>query len=188
LSELFDQLRKANGSYSSYGIGAFGHLGAEMLLERAGVTALHVPYKAAAMNDLVAGLNTFAVTTVSEATPLIASGRLRALAVASPTRMPSLPAVPTGAESSSGKLNLSNFTLEVWYGLFAPANTPAAFISKLSNATIDALKRPEVQAKLTGASVAITPWPTPVFAKQIDADFLFWKETLDRLQAHSRLK
>lgn len=187
LNELFDQLRKSSGSYSSYGVGAFGQLGAEMLMERAGVKALHVPYKSAAMNDLIAGLNTFAVTTVSEAVPLVASGRLRALAVASPTRMVSLPTVPTVAESSSGKIDLSNFSLEVWYGLFAPAKTSQTFISTLSNVVIDALKRSEVQTKLAAASVVVTPLPTAVFAKQVDADFSFWQETLKRLQASGRL-
>ena len=134
---------------------------------------LHVPYKGAgpALNDLLGGSVDMMFDNLPSSMPHIKSDRLRALAVAWPTRLDTLPNVPTFKE-----LGLEAVNEPVWYGLVAPAATPDAIIQKLNAATVKVLKMPEVQERLR-ASGAEPVGNTPA---QHAAEI---KKEMERMQA-----
>ena len=130
LTELV-ALAKANPgkfNYSSSGLGSTAHLHGEMLRTAAGIDMVHVPYKgsAAAMTALIAGEVQLAFGAIVEPMAHIRNGRVRALAVLYPQRSPLIPAIPTAREQG--------FALEAatWFGLIAPAGTPAAIVQRLA--------------------------------------------------------
>ncbi len=128
-------------NFSSGGIGVLPHLIGEMFKARAGIDIVHVPYKGGgpSITDLVAGNVQMTFEGTSVLLPLIKAGKLRALAVTTPKRIPQLPDVPTMVESG-----FPNFVSTSWTGLLAPAHTPEPVIAKL-NATMNAgLKAPEL--------------------------------------------
>jgi tripartite-type tricarboxylate transporter receptor subunit TctC len=114
-------------SYGSAGIGSPAHLTAELFRSRQNIEVLHVPYTGApaAMTDQIAGRIDYHFSNAAVALPQIKAGKVRALAVTSAQRMPSLPQVPTMAESGVDK-----FEADQWLGLFAPKGTPAAVVEK----------------------------------------------------------
>ena len=118
-------------SFGTYGTGTSAHLGGELFKSLAGVRMTAVPYKgsAPAITDLLGGQIEVMFTTVSSAAALIEGGQLRALAVTSAERSPAFPHLPTVAEAG-----VAGYVLENWYGLFAPAGTPADVIAKLNAA------------------------------------------------------
>jgi tripartite-type tricarboxylate transporter receptor subunit TctC len=158
-------------SYASSGAGGSPHLAGEMLKQRAGIDALHVPYKGAApaMNDVMGGTVSMGFKTASGVTTTIQAGRLRAIAIASSTRLPQLPDVPTLNE-----LGFKDFEVSSWSGLFAPKGTPQAIIDVLGKATVDILKNPEVRKQLEGMG-AIPVGSTPEeFKKYVRSEIEKW--------------
>ena len=136
-------------NFSSGGIGVLPHLIGEMFKARAGIDIVHVPYKGGgpSITDLVAGNVQMTFEGTSVLLPLIQAGKLRALAVTTPKRIPQLPGVPTMVESG-----YPNFVSTSWTGLLAPAHTPQPIVAKL-NATInDGLKTPEMIKALANLS------------------------------------
>lgn len=136
-------------SYASGGAGTTQHLAVEMIKSQAGLDILHVPYKgsAAAMTGFVQGQADLFVAELGNSMPFIKDGRVRAIAVGSAKRMPALPDVPTMSETLPG------FTTSAWYGLVAPPGTPPAIAAKLSAAVSEAMKQPDVVAKLQGMMI-----------------------------------
>ena len=118
-------------SYGTFGTGTSAHLAGELFKNMAKVNLTTVPYKGAApgITDLVGGQIQVMFTTVASAASLIAGGRLRALAVTSAERSPAFPHLPTVAEAG-----VPGYSAESWYGLFAPARTPADVIDRLNKA------------------------------------------------------
>src|ERR1700704_4603061 len=116
-------------SYGTYGIGTSAHLAGELFKNMAKVNLTTVPYKgsAPAITDLIGGQIQVMFTTVASAASLIAAGQLRALAVTSAERSPAFPQLPTVAEAG-----VPGYAVESWYGLFAPARTPADVIDRLN--------------------------------------------------------
>ncbi len=158
-------------SYASSGAGGSPHLAGEMLKQRAGIDALHVPYKGAApaMNDVMGGTVSMGFKTASGVTTTIQAGRIRAIAIASNTRLPQLPDVPTLNE-----LGFKDFEVSSWSGLFAPKGTPQAIIDILGKATVDILKNPEVRKQLEGMG-AIPIGSTPEeFKKYVRSEIEKW--------------
>lgn len=117
-------------NYASGGNGSGAHLSAELFRSRAEVQVVHVPYRGAPeiINAVLGGQVLFGVPTMSTAMPLVASGRLRALAVTSPRRSPALPDVPALAERFPGAEVVS------WFAVMAPAGTPAPIVARLDAA------------------------------------------------------
>lgn len=115
-------------TYGSAGNGTSTHLAAELLKLTARLQVTHVPYKGASpvVNDLLGGQIDLAFATLPSVAPFIANGKLRALAVTGAARSPSLPDVPTFAQSG-----VPGYQADVWYGVFAPAGTPAAVVERL---------------------------------------------------------
>lgn len=130
--------------FGSAGNGSGSHLSGEMLNALARVKTTHIPYRggAPAMTDLVAGQLQISYLTYTSTNPFIRAGRLRALAVTTVKRSPALPDLPAIAEAVPG------YDSAVWYGLLAPAGTPADIVARLNREFLAALKNNEVRQRL----------------------------------------
>ena len=147
LSDLI-QYAKANPhkvTYGSAGMGGSNHLSGELFADRSGTKLSHIPYKgnAPAMTDVIGGQLTMMFDIIGSARTYISGGKVRALAVTSPQRNPSLPNVPTVAESG-----LNGFDVGGWYGVYAPVGTPADLAERLNKAVTAAVNQPEMKARL----------------------------------------
>jgi tripartite-type tricarboxylate transporter receptor subunit TctC len=127
--------------YGSAGNGSAGHLAFEYLKLVAGIDIVHVPYKGTGPNliDLLAGRTQATSAGTPPLMPHVKSGKLRVIAVGSPKRLPTLPEIATVAEQG-----YPGFETTQWYGLNAPAKTPAAIIKRLADEAIKAAKHPSV--------------------------------------------
>lgn len=167
-------------NYASVGMGSIPHLTAEMFSQRAGIELLHIPYKGAApaMQDLLANQIAMSFET-SLATSLanVANGRLKILALTGPKRSPIVPDVPTVAESG-----YPNFSAQGWFGLFGPASLPANIVEVLNKATTDALRDPEVIARLEKLGVTVDPQTPAGFEKFLQVESLKWGEVAKSLK------
>lgn len=153
--------------FASCGNGTPQHLAGEMLARATGAPMQQVPYKGCgpALTDVMSGQVGMGVVTASSAAPLIAAGRLRALAVTSPQRSPLLPTVPTVAEQG-----ISGYALDQWHGLLAPAATPPAVVARLNATLARIMLRPEVQAALREQGFTPTTSSPGAFQDMINAD------------------
>lgn len=131
-------------AYGTYGLGSKAHIDAEAFSKLAGIKTLHVPYKGVAdvMPALLSGQVQFAITGVPPAIPLVRSGQLRAIAIASPKRSAALPDVPTFSE-----VGLQGFNASAWFGLIAPAATPRVIVEKVAADVSKIIVRPDFQQK-----------------------------------------
>jgi len=147
LDDLIAQAKAKPGSlsYGSTGIGGGGHLAGELLAMMSNSRLTHVPYKgsAPALADLLGGHLAFTYDTVITATPLIEAGQLRAFAVSGPKRAGSLPKIPTMQE-----LGFKGFEVTQFVGLFAPAGTDPAIISRLHQEVVKAIRSDELVQKI----------------------------------------
>lgn len=146
-ASLKDLIAKAKASpgtidYGSLGIGSGPHVVMEMMDNMAGVKMNHVPYKASPVPDVLAGQVALAFDPATTAVPFVRSGKLRALAVTSPTRLPQLPDVPTVAETLPG------YDGDGWQGFYLPAGTPKEIVQRFNTEIVKILRRPEIRAKL----------------------------------------
>jgi tripartite-type tricarboxylate transporter receptor subunit TctC len=150
LRELVDYAKANPGkvSYGSAGVGGSNHLSGELLAARTGTKMLHVPYKgnAPAMTDVIGGQLTMMFDIVSTARSYIAGDKVRAIAVTSPARNPSLPQVPTMTESG-----IPDYEVGGWYAVYAPPHLPKALATRYGQAFANALKDPDLKAKLEAA-------------------------------------
>ena len=149
--------RPAGLSFASQGTGSAGHLLGEMFKLRTGANMVHVPYRGAAPAaiDLSAGRVDFFFVSYSSLLPFLQGGKVRAIAVTSPQRLPVLPDAPTMTEAG-----FAGLALDAWFGLLAPAGTPDAVIDKLNAAFVQAVRDPQVIKQMTdqGAEgLATTP-------------------------------
>ena len=149
--------KPAGLSFASQGAGSSGHLLGEMLKTRTGANMVHIPYRGAAPAalDLAAGRVDFFFVSYSSLLSFLQAGKVRAIAVTSPKRLPALPDAPTMTEAG-----FAGIALDAWFGLVAPAGTPALVIAKLNAAFAQAVRDPEIVKQITeqGAeAVATTP-------------------------------
>ncbi len=177
LKEFLDLARAKPGSinYGSAGNGSAGHLAMEYLKRIAKADMVHVPYKGTGpmLTDLLAGQTQATFTGSSPLIPHIKSGKLRALAVGSAVRIPSLPEVPTVAESG-----FAGFETAQWYGIIAPAKTPPAIIQKLSVEIAQVMKQPDVIARLSGDGTVMIGSTPNEFAAYISKEMKRWGEVV----------
>ncbi|MCC6535868.1 MAG: tripartite tricarboxylate transporter substrate binding protein [Burkholderiales bacterium] len=140
-------------TYASPGIGSPLHLAGELVKMRGGVDIAHVPYKGSgpAMTDLLGGQIDLAVAAISTALPHVNSGKLKAFGVTEAKRSPVAPNIPALAENKS----LQGVDIGVWYGLFAPAKTPAAIVERLHKEVVEALKNTKLAATLGEQGISI---------------------------------
>ncbi|CAN7280174.1 tripartite tricarboxylate transporter substrate binding protein [Variovorax sp. LjRoot290] len=151
-------------NYGSGGNGSAGHLAGEMFKKEAGIFALHIPYNGGnpAQLALLSGQVDFNFDNLATAAPNIRSGKLKAIAVTTAERSSALPEVPTVAATLKG------FAIDTWWGLVAPAGTPADVVTRLNQAFVAALNTPETKtrfASLLAEPVANTPEQFGAFMK-----------------------
>jgi tripartite-type tricarboxylate transporter receptor subunit TctC len=165
-------------NFSSGGIGVLPHLIGEMFKARAGIDIVHVPYKGGgpSISDVVAGNVQMTFEGTSILLPLIKAGRLRALAVTTPKRIPQLPDVPTMVESG-----FPNFVSTSWTGLLAPAHTPEPVIAKLNAAINEGLKTPELKTALERLSNEPLGGTPADFTAVIKGDLDKWSPIVNSL-------
>jgi tripartite-type tricarboxylate transporter receptor subunit TctC len=173
LSGLIAHAKEKPGelTYTSAGIGTSPHMGMELLKSMAGIDLRHIPHKgtAAALTDIIAGRVATMLASVISAKPQIDAGTLRALAVSGTRRVESLPAVPTVAEAG-----VPNYEALQWYGLLAPAGTPAPIVARLQSEIAAALKLPEVKERLAADGADPVGSTPDEFAALIKSEIEKW--------------
>jgi tripartite-type tricarboxylate transporter receptor subunit TctC len=146
LAEFIQWTRDFQGAlnFGSAGIGSGGHLAGELYKLMAKVKAEHIPYKGAgpAMADLIAGQYHFNFSGLQGSQVQVRAGRLRAIAVTTPKRLPSNPELPAMAEALPG------FEVVGWYGVIGPANMPQPLVKRLHEELIKALNAPDVKSRI----------------------------------------
>ncbi|MDO9711076.1 Bug family tripartite tricarboxylate transporter substrate binding protein [Paracraurococcus lichenis] len=163
-------------TYASSGVGSASHVIAESFVRQEGLEATHVPYRggAQATTDTVAGVVDFFVSTWPQVMALVKEGRLRALGIGAPRRLPEFPEVPTFAEAGA-----STMAVDAWFGLWAPARTPEAIIARLSEALPRILAEPETAARLAGLGFTPAPLPAAEFAAFQRAEVERWRRLVE---------
>jgi len=153
-------------NYSSGGNGSAGHLGGEILKQRAGFFAVHIPYNGGAPSQLalVSGQVDYSLDNLASAAVNIRAGKLLPLAVTSSQRSPLLPDVPPIADTFPG------FEIDTWWGLIAPAATPKEVIAKLNTAFVAALQLPDTRARFGQLMTEPTPSTPEQFAALVQRE------------------
>lgn len=164
-------------TYATGGVGSSPHMAGALLSSTAGLDIRHIPYKGvvAALPDLLAGRLTMMFSPAPIVLSTIRDGRLRALATTSSTRMSLLPDVPTVAESG-----LPGFDVTVWFGLLAPAGTPAAIVGQLQRETAQVLEISEIREKLTNLGMDVIGNSPEEFAAAVKSETPFWADVIRR--------
>jgi tripartite-type tricarboxylate transporter receptor subunit TctC len=157
VKDLIAYARKNPGklNYGSGGNGSAGHLAGEMFKAQAKVSMVHIPYAGAAPAQLglLSGQVDLNFDNLAAAAANIRAGKLKALAVTTAQRSSVMPELPTIAESG-----LPGFAVDTWFGLFAPARTPASVVTRLNEAVVGVLQMPDVKARF--AAFMADPAPT----------------------------
>jgi len=164
--------RRGELNYASTGVGSISHLVMETLKLAADIDVVHVPYRGAApaLNDLQAGQVEAMFTSTASAAPMVASGKLRPLAVTTPTRSALLPDVPTMAEAGWPAAEVV-----VWAGIMAPANVPRAVLRKIERAFVEAMLVPEVRDRLVQLGTDPVGRGAKAFAEVLEKDLALWQ-------------
>ncbi len=158
-------------NYASQGNGSVSHIGTEIFKMQTGTDLVHVPYKGSgqAIADVLAGQVQVFITTPPSVMQHVQAGKLKALAVTGKIRHPGMPQVPTVAEAG-----LSNFELESWVALYAPAGTPPAVLQKLAADTKRAMETPETRQRADAAGIEaryLSPADTQRLVERESADW-----------------
>ena len=162
--------------YASSGTGSVVHLGMEMFKSMASVPMTHIPYKGSgqSMVDVIGGRVHLAITNSLTATPLVRTGKLRALAVTSARRATAFADLPSIAESG-----VPGFELTSWYGLFAPAKTPMNIVRTVNRDVLDVMHAPEMKEKLAADAAEPAPYHTAEeFRESIAKEVELWEKFL----------
>lgn len=158
VKELIALARAKPLIYASSGTGSVVHLGMELFKSMAGVPMTHIPYKGSgqSMVDVMSGRVHLAITNSLTATPLVRTGRLRALAVTSARRSPTFTDLPAIAEAG-----VPGFELTSWYGIFAPAKTPSNIVRIIHRDVTEIMYSPDMKEKLAADAAEPAPRQTP---------------------------
>jgi tripartite-type tricarboxylate transporter receptor subunit TctC len=158
-------------NFGSAGAGSVTHLGVELLKAEANIDLIHVPYRGngPAVTDLLGNHIQLLTADVPFIVPHIRSGKLKALAVTSSARSAAIPDIPTTGDVGYPKVNSDN-----WYGLVAPAGTPADVLDKLRKATASALRSAALKAQYDAQHVVVIPSTPEEFAAYIRAEQAKW--------------
>jgi tripartite-type tricarboxylate transporter receptor subunit TctC len=159
--------------YASTGVGTAPHLAAELFDTRAGVKMVHIPYQGSpqAVTDLIAGRTAVMFSPASAVIAQVEAGKLTALASAADKRPSIAPNLPTMAEAG-----MADFDTSIWFGLMAPAGTPAEIIDKLARAVPEAIKSSEAQTALESQGFDPLPGGPQEFARFMVAETAKWSE------------
>ena len=163
-------------NFGTAGTGGFPHLAGELFKVVTGINIQHVPYKAsvAAVTDMIGGRIEAVFDYLPSTMPQVRSGRARALAIASATRSPGAPDVPTVAEAG-----VRNYEAISWFGVLAPAGTPRPIIDQYHREILRIVNAPEVRKQFAGLGAEVFTNASPEeFARQIQADTARWTEVI----------
>ncbi len=174
----FIALARANPGKLSYGSSAAGtspHLSMELFKTMAKIDVVHIAYKGAApaLADLIGGQVPVSISNIPAVLSPVHTGRMRALAVTGATRASQLPSVPTMSESG-----LTGYEVTSWYGVCAPAGTPAPLLGKLHADLIGVLQAPDVRQRLNDLVVDVAPTSREDFAAFIQAETRRWAQVV----------
>jgi tripartite-type tricarboxylate transporter receptor subunit TctC len=175
VAELFALAKAQPGklSYASPGVGTPQHIAGELLKSLAGVDIVHVPYRGAVYTDVMSGRVTMTLQNMGTILPVVREGRLRGLAVTSLKRSSVMPALPTIAESG-----FADFEAISWFGLMAPARTPASVIAKVHQQALAIVAMPDVREKLAALGLDTTADGPDAVAAIIKADTAKWAKVI----------
>lgn len=162
-------------NFASSGSGTSIHMAGELFKQRAGVDILHVPYKgsAPAETDLMGGQVDMMFDNMPAAWPHVKAGKLRALAVTTSERSKTAPDLPTMEESG-----FPNFDVSSWFGVLAPAGTPAEVVNKLNAAIEKGLSKPDVQKRLTDLGAVVAKTTPAQFGEFIQSEVTTWAKVV----------
>ncbi|HEX9397242.1 MAG TPA: tripartite tricarboxylate transporter substrate binding protein [Burkholderiales bacterium] len=179
MKELVDEAKKSPGklSYCSSGTGSSDHLTAELLNQLAGISALHVPYKggAACQTDIMGGQVDVSFQNLGAVTNYIKGNRMKALAVTAKTRHPQLPNVPTVGEAGFPGLVVTS-----WQAAAAPAKTPREVVAKLNEATVRALRSPDVSERMNQIGFDVVASSPEEFGRFMKDEVERWTTVVNR--------
>ena len=165
LPQLIELAKSKPGSlnYASSGSGAITHLGMVRVMRMTNIDMAHVPFKGSvpATSSVIAGETAVAFSTLPAAVPQAKAGRLQLLAISFPKRSPQLPEVPTIAEA------VGQFDLGLYSGLWAPAGTPRAIITKLYSELNAAMEQPKIKEVLAANSAEVSRMTTAQFSDYV---------------------
>ena len=177
VSELISLAKQNPGklNYASSGAGAAAHLAGELFKTMAGVEIVHIPYKGAqpALTDLIAGHAQLMFATSASVIPYMKAGRLRALAVTTAQRSPSVPDLPTVAEAG-----LAGFEATTWHGVVVPAATPPALVQRLNQDINAVLGEKDLNERLTALGAEVTTGTPREFADYIAREIPRWSKVV----------
>jgi tripartite-type tricarboxylate transporter receptor subunit TctC len=162
-------------SFASAGNGTGGHLSGELFKLLAGIDLLHIPYKgvAPALVDVVAGQVSMTFASLISGTPHYKSGRLRALAVTGAKRSIALPELATMQEAG-----VKGYESATWYGMLAPAGTPADIVNKLNTEIVAILRQPEINDRLSQEGAEPVGNTPQQFGAHIKAEIEKWRKVI----------
>jgi tripartite-type tricarboxylate transporter receptor subunit TctC len=179
MKELVEFAKKNPGkiSYCSSGTGSSDHLTGEVFKQGAGIFALHVPYRggAACQTDLMGSQIDVSFQNLGAVTNYIKAGRMKALAVTANTRHPQLPSVPTTAEAGFKDLVVTS-----WQAAAAPAKTPRDIVMKLHDATVRALRAPDIRERMTQIGFDVVAGTPEEFGQFMKAEVDRWTRVVER--------
>lgn len=165
-------------NFGSPGTGGSLHLAAELFNSMAGTKMVHVPYKGVqpALVDIMAGNVQLMFDAVIDVMPLVKAGKLKALAISTARRSPLAPDLPTVAESG-----LPGYDFSLWYGLFAPAGTPAAIVSQINRDTARVLGDPAVKAQMQAHGVDVIANSPDAFRHAMTSEEKTWADLVHKI-------
>jgi tripartite-type tricarboxylate transporter receptor subunit TctC len=169
------KIRPGQLNYASAGTGTAPHLSGELFNAMAGVRMVHIPYKGSppAVTDLLAGEVALMFSPSSTVLPHVKTGRLRALAVTTAARLPSLPELPTVAESG-----LKGYETITWFGFVAPAKTPQAIVARLNAEIVKVLALPDVRNQFAIQGIEVIGGTPEQFASYIRDEITKWAKVI----------
>lgn len=175
----FARARAGQVAYGSYGVGSSAHVLMETLARQLGVKLVHVPYKGVApqVQDLASGQVVTAVADIGTPAPLVKSGRIRPIAITGARRASALPEVPTFAEQ--GVTGMEPFS--PWWGLFAPAATPAPVIARVGAEVVRIVRSPEFTSRLADLGADATGETAEAAQALVRAEWARWEKIIGDL-------
>jgi tripartite-type tricarboxylate transporter receptor subunit TctC len=167
--------RPGQVNYASSASGSTPHLAAELFKTLTGINLVHVPYRGTgpAITAIISGEVSVMFMPALAAIPYVENGRLRALGVTTTERLPALPNLPTVAESG-----LKGYQSSQWYGVLAPAGTPADILGLLSGHAAKVMQSPEMKERMKNSGSVAVGSTREVFAKHLQTEFAKWAKII----------
>ncbi|MCX5591016.1 Bug family tripartite tricarboxylate transporter substrate binding protein [Alcaligenes endophyticus] len=164
-------------SYGSAGNGSSQHLAGQLFKLQTNIDLLHIPYRGSvpSLVDLAANRIQLMFVDIPAALPFIQNNSVRPIAVTAKTRSPAFPELPTIAEQG-----IEDFQVRAWFGVFAPANTPAPIVSFLSENIMEIMQRPDIQDKLKELGIDPKSEGPELFNNYMENELVRWAEIIEQ--------